>query len=77
MKDIDEISAKKADLLVGENSDVKDTDLSAAPALLPEDIWEKMYKALLRYRFGHIDFLSLLDEWEELLHIKSRPPDPM
>ncbi len=58
---------------VEQNADVKGTDNSESRAKLPEEAWEKMYKALYDYYFGRIDFLSLLDRYEEIVGIKKTP----
>lgn len=58
-----------------QNADAKDTNHSDSRMCLPEEVWEKMYKDLIAYRFGHIGFLDLLDKWEELLGIKPLASD--
>lgn len=55
-----------------QNAGGRDANLSDSSTRLPEEVWEKMYKAMWEYRFGRINFLELLDKWEELLGIK--PP---
>ena len=36
-------------------------------------VHEQLYQKLYAYQFGSIDFLELLDVFEEILHIKTNP----
>jgi hypothetical protein len=67
----------KTEALPEPPSDVMEADGSERPARLPEETWKNMYTTLYSYHFGHIDFLTLLDKWEEMLHIKSPTVKPL
>ena len=53
-----------------QDSGVKNAGHPGSHPPLPEEAWEKMHHALYECYFGHIDFLRLLDEYEEILGIK-------
>jgi hypothetical protein len=40
-----------------------------------DNVFEKMYFAMLDYRFGKMNFIELLNKWSELLDIKEPPLD--
>ena len=40
-----------------------------------DNVFEKMYFAMLDYRFGKMNFIELLNKWSELLNIKEPPLD--
>ena len=70
MKKKDAQEPPKIEVVPERDSGVKDTNNPDNLKGLSEEIWEKMYNALYDYYFGQIDFLSLLDKWEEILQIK-------
>jgi hypothetical protein len=70
MKKKDTQKLGKIEVLPEQDSGAKDTSNPDSSTPLPVEAWEKMYHALNDYRLGHIDFLSLLDKYEEILQIK-------
>jgi hypothetical protein len=40
-----------------------------------DNVFEKMYFAVLDYHFGKMNFIELLNKWSELLDIKEPPLD--
>jgi hypothetical protein len=74
MKEKDAQKQRKIEMPPGQDSGVKETNNSGSLTRSPEEKWEKMYKALYDYYFGRIDFLSLLDKWEDILGIKPHLP---
>ena len=70
MKKKDPQKPRIIEVLPEQDSGVKNANQTGSPTPLPEEAWEKMYHLLYDYYFGHIDFLSLLDKYEEILQIK-------
>ena len=70
MKKKDAQEPRKIETPPGQDSGINDTSNPDSSPRLPEEAWEKMFYLLYEYHFGRIDFLSLLDKYEEILQIK-------
>jgi hypothetical protein len=74
MKEKDAQKQRKIEMPPGQDSGVEEKNNSSSLTSSPEERWEKMYKDLFDYYLGRIDFLCLLDKWEDILGIKPHLP---